>query len=140
MAYSRWSTTIGFDYGKAFPGMEHVDQIMAFVQLDKPARDRLLASQRAYASSWYVYWHISGDDSQGREGQLLWVGSNRVSMRDWGTYTYDHMKFIATRGRWGDIPGYGECEDQRDCFNLANAVGEWLAEIEECFPAPAATG
>ena len=50
------------------------------------------------------------------------------------------LRFIATRGRWADIPGYGECEDQRDCFNLVNAVREWLAEVDECFPAPTVTG
>ena len=139
MSYSRWSTTIGFDFERAFPGMDHVDQIMTFIQLEKPARDRLLANQRAYFSSWYTYWTEGSENSLGRKGQLLWIGSNRVGMNDWGTYMYDHLKFIATRGYWRDIPGYERCQDQRDCFNLAIAVREWLAEVEECFPDPAAT-
>ena len=108
--------------------------------LDKAACDRLLDSQRGYFSSSYVYWHISSDDNQGREGQLLWVGSNRArAFKDWGTYTYDEVKFIATRGRWADIPGYAQCQDPRDYHHLAEAIREWLAEVKDCFPDPAAT-
>lgn len=134
MSYSRWSTTIGFDYEKAFTGMDHVDQVLAFVQMDQPARDRLLKSQRGYFSSWYIYWTVGSDDSLGRKGQLLWIGSNRARMCDWRTYSYDYLKEVCWRGRWNDIPGYAQCQDQRDCFNLAEAVRDWLADVEDSFP------
>ena len=135
MSYSRWSTAIGFDYATAYPGLEYPEPQLQFAMLEKPERDRLLKSQRAYCSSWYVYWTVGSDDSLGRKGQLLWIGSNRLrDWNGWGCWTYGALKVIATRGRWREIPGYELCQDQRDCFNLADAVREWLAEVEDTFP------
>ena len=134
MAYLRWGTLVGFDYETAFPSMDRRDAIMEFLRLDERRRDRVLADQRAYSSSWYVYWPHGSYDSLGRKGQQLWIGSNRVGIADWGAYTFDLLKLIATRGRWALIPGYDRCQDHRDCFNLADAVREWLADVELAFP------
>ena len=134
MAYLRWSTTVGFDHEKAFPSRDRLLAILDFLRSDERRRDRLLAEQRAYSSSWYVYWPNSSDDRMERKWQNLWIGSNRVGIADWGAYTYDLLKLIATRGRWALIPGYDRCQDHRDCFKLADAVREWLADVELAFP------
>ena len=134
MAYLRWSTTVGFDFEKAFPSMDRIGAIQEFLDLDKRRRDRVLADQRAYFSSWYVYWTNGSDDRFGRKGQQLWIGSNRAARADWSAYSYDLLKIIVTRGRWDLIPGYDRCQDHRDCFMLADAVREWLAEVELAFP------
>ena len=135
MAYVRWSTTVGFDLAKAFPGKNRRDSTMAWIRLDNREQDRLLADQRAYFSSWYAYWSVGSIDQLGRKGQILRIASNRIPMDDWGQtdYTYDLLKEIATRGRWAMIPGYAVCQDQRDCFLLADAVRDWLADVEASF-------
>ena len=135
MSYSRWSTTIGFEYDLAFPCLDVVDQSIQFFTLDTKSRRRLLESQRAYCSSWYVYWSVESIDAMGRKGQVLWIGSNRVSARHWHAYTYDYCKLVALRNRWSLFPGYAECQDHRDCFHLAQAVRDWLSDVEESYPA-----
>ena len=134
MAYLRWSATVGFDFEKAFPSMDRIGAIHEFLGLDKRRQDRVLADQRAYFSSWYVYWTSDSDDRWGRKGQLLWIGSNRAARDDWSAYSYDLLKIVATRGRWNFMPGYDRCQDHHDCFKLADAVREWLADVEESFP------
>ena len=134
MSYSHWSTTIGFDFDLAFPGLDIVDQLNGFYSLTAERRLCLLQSQRAFFSDWYVYWDAPQSKAElGLKGRVLAI-YGPCSWDRSPFYTYDVLKFVATRERWREIDGYAECSDHRDCFHLARCVREWLADVEDRFP------
>ncbi len=134
MSYSRWSTTIGFDFDLAFPGLDIFDQLNAFYSVTAERRLCLLQSQRAFFSDWYVYWDAPQSKAElGHKGQVLAI-YGPCSWDRSPFYSYDVLKFVATRERWRAIDGYAECGDHRDCFHLAKCVREWLADVEDRFP------
>ena len=81
-----------------------------------------------------MYWDAPQSKAElGRKGQVLAI-YGPCSWDRSPFYSYDVLKFVATRERWCEIDGYAECGDHRDCFHLAKCVREWLADVEDRFP------
>ena len=135
MSYSRWSTPLGLDTRQATGETDPTESYIAWHSMSQADRMAELNRQGAVLSEWYIYWDVASDNSLGRNGQLLAVwhaGTGEYPLID-----YQELRRIAGRDAWELIPGYEQTADPRDRQNVQDCVRQWLAEVDDEFPAVA---
>ena len=135
MSYSRWSTPLGLDTRQATGATDPTESYIAWHSMSQADRMAELNRQGAIVSEWYIYWDVASDNGLGRNGQQLAVwhaGTCEYPLMD-----YQELRRIAGRDAWELIPGYEETAHPRDRQNVRDCVRQWLADVEDEFPAVA---
>ena len=135
MSYSRWSTPLGMDTRRATGETDPIESYIAWQSMSQDAKTSELQRQGAILSEWYIYWDTASDNGLGRNGQLLAVwhaGTGEYPLID-----YQELRRIAGRDAWELIPSYEQTAHPRDRQNVRDCVREWLADVEDEFPAVA---